>query len=195
MTTIDKLQDINFKDTHFNQKFAMDIREFNDLNFSRTVFDCKFNWQPKHVNGQVVNFTNATFKQRVTFCQKIIDCRIYFEEACFENDLILIRAHFNNEVNLDKAIIKGEAQFCGTKFNRAILTETTFENKADFSNAKFNEKSYFTNAIFKTDADFSSATFADEARFLNAVLKAWQFLKMPNLKIKQTSKQIKILLS
>lgn len=172
MATISQLRDINFEGTYFKQKFTMNIREFNDLNFSRTVFDCKFNWQPKHVNGQVVNFTNATFKQKVTFCQKIIDYRIYFEEACFENDLILTRAQFNNEVNLDKAIIKGEAQFCGTKFNRAILTKTTFENKADFSNVVFNNKVDFTNVVFEADTDFSSATFTDEARFLNADFKS-----------------------
>ena len=184
LATISQLRDINFEGTYFKQKFTMNIREFNDLNFSRTVFDCKFNWQPKHVNGQVVNFTNATFKQKVTFCQKIIDYRIYFEEACFENDLILTRAHFNNEVNLDKAIIKGEAQFCGTKFNRAILTKTTFENKADFSNAVFNEKSYFTNAVFEADTDFSSATFTDEARFLNADFKGAAIFKNAEFKAK-----------
>nr|WP_314467336.1 pentapeptide repeat-containing protein [uncultured Campylobacter sp.] len=149
----------------------MDIREFDSLNFSYTVFNCEFKLQSEQINGKEVNFINATFKQKVTFCQKIIDCIIYFEEACFESDLILTRAHFNNEVNLDKAIIKGEAQFCGTQFNRAILTETNFENKADFSNAVFNNKADFTNAVFEADTDFSSATFTDEARFLNAGFK------------------------
>ena len=171
LATRDKLQDINFEGAHFNQKFTMDTREFDSLNFSYTVFNCEFKLQSEQINGKEVNFTNATFKQKVTFCQKIIDCRIYFEEACFESNLILTRAHFNNEVNLDKAIIKGEAQFCGTQFNRAILTEIDFENKADFSNVVFNNKADFTNAVFEADTDFNSATFDDEARFLNADFK------------------------
>ena len=171
MATISQLRDINFEGTYFKQKFTMDIREFNDLNFSHTVFDCEFKLQSEQINGEEANFTNAAFKQKVSFYRKTINCRIYFEETCFENDLILTGANFNNEVNLDKAIIKGEAKFRGTKFNRAILTKTTFENKADFSNAVFNEKSYFTNAVFEADTDFSSATFTDEARFLNADFK------------------------
>lgn len=171
LATISQLRDINFEGTYFKQKFTMDIREFNDLNFSHTVFDCEFKLQSEQINGEEANFTNAAFKQKVSFYRKTINCRIYFEETCFENDLILTGANFNNEVNLDKAIIKGEAKFRGTKFNRAILTKTTFENKADFSNAVFNEKSYFTNAVFEADTDFSSATFTDEARFLNADFK------------------------
>lgn len=184
LATISQLRDINFEGTHFNQKFTMKIREFNDLNFSRTVFDCEFKLQSKQINGQVANFTNATFKQKVSFYWKTINCRIYFEEACFESDLIFTEAKFNDVVNLDKAIIKGEAQFRGTQFREAILTETTFENKAYFSNAEFNEKSYFTNAIFEADTDFSSATFADEARFLNADFKGAAIFKNAEFKAK-----------
>ena len=171
LTTRNKLQDINFEGTHFNQKITMDIREFDSLNLSYTIFNCEFKLQAEQINGKEVNFTKAKFKQKVSFYRKTIDCRIYFEEACFENDLIFTEAKFNDVVNLNKVVFKGEAQFYGTKFNRAILTETNFENKADFSNAVFNEKAYFTNAVFKADADFSSATFDDEARFFNADFK------------------------
>lgn len=171
LTTRNKLQDINCEGTYFNQKFTMDIREFDSLDFSHTVFNCEFKLQSEQINGKEVNFTNAKFKQKVSFYRKIVDCRIYFEEACFESDLIFTEAKFNDVVNLGKAKFKGKVQFRGTKFNRAILTETTFENKADFSNVVFNEKAYFTNTIFKANTDFSSATFADEARFLNADFK------------------------
>ena len=184
LTTRSKLQDINFEGTHFNQKFTMDIREFNDLNFSHTVFDCEFKLQSEQVNGEEANFTNTTFKQKVSFYRKTINCRIYFEGACFESDLILTGANFNNEVNLDKAIIKGEAKFRGTKFNRAILTETNFENKADFSNAVFNDKAYFTNAVFEAHTDFSSATFTDEARFFNADFKGTAIFENAEFKAK-----------
>ena len=184
LATISQLRDINFEGTYFKQKFTMDIREFNDLNFSYTVFDCEFKLQSEQINGEEANFTNATFKQKVSFYRKKINCRIYFEEAYFENDLTFTEAKFNDVVNLDKAKFKGKAQFHGTKFNRAILTKTTFENKADFSNAEFNEKSYFTNAIFKTDADFSSATFADEARFLNADFKGTAIFENAEFKAK-----------
>ena len=184
LSTISELRDINFEGTLFNQKFTMKIREFNDLNFSHTIFNCEFKLQSEQINGKEVNFTNAKFKQKVSFYRKIVDYRIYFEEACFESDLIFTEAKFNDVVNLDKAKFKGEAKFCGTKFNIAILTETTFENIADFSNAEFNEKSYFTNAIFKTDADFSSATFADEARFLNADFKGTAIFENAEFKAK-----------
>nr|WP_249934167.1 pentapeptide repeat-containing protein [Campylobacter sp. RM16190] len=149
----------------------MDIREFNDLNFSHTVFDCKFNLKSKQINGEVVNFAEAIFKKEVSFYRKTINCRIYFEEACFESNLIFTEANFNNEIILDKANFKEEAKFCGTKFKIAILTGTNFENKADFSNAVFNEKAYFTDAVFEMSVDFSSATFTEEARFLNTNFK------------------------
>ncbi|WP_122870948.1 pentapeptide repeat-containing protein [Campylobacter showae] len=184
LATISQLRDINFEGTYFKQKFTMDIREFNGLNFSHTVFDCEFKLQSEQINGEEANFTNATFKQKVSFYRKTINCRIYFEEAYFENELTFTEAKFNDVVNLDKAKFKGKAQFRGTKFNRAILTKTTFENKADFSNAVFNEKSYFTNAIFKTDADFSSATFADEARFFNADFKGTAIFENAEFKAK-----------
>jgi len=173
LATRDKLQDINFEGAHFNQKFTMDIREFDSLNFSHTVFDCKFNWQPKQSYGKEIKLTNAKFKQEASFNRKTINCRIDFEEACFESDLIFTEAKFDYVVNLDKSKFKGKAQFRGTQFSEAILTETTFENKADFSNAafKFNNKADFTNAVFEADVDFSSATFDDEARFFNADFK------------------------
>lgn len=171
LTTRNKLQDINCEGTYFNQKFTVDIREFDSLNFSHTIFNCEFKLQSEQINGKEVNFTNAKFKQKVSFYRKTIDCRIFFDEACFENNLILIRTRFNNEVILDKAIIKGEAQFYGTKFSEAILTETTFKNKADFLNVVFNNKADFTNAVFEADTDFNSATFDDEARFFNADFK------------------------
>jgi hypothetical protein len=184
LATRGRLQDVNFEETHFNQKFTMDIREFDSLNFSHTVFNCEFKLQSEQINGKEVNFTNAKFKQKVSFYRKIVDCRIYFEEACFESDLIFTEAKFNDIVNLDKAIFKGKAQFRGTKFNRAILTETNFENKADFSNAVFNEKSYFTNAVFEMDTDFSSATFSDEARFFNADFKGTAIFENAEFKAK-----------
>lgn len=186
LTTRNKLQDINFEGTHFNQKFTMDIREFDSLNFSHTVFDCKFNWQPKQSYGKEIKFTNAKFKQEASFDRKTINCRIYFEEARFESDLIFTEAKFNDVVNLDKAIFKGKAQFRGTQFSEAILTETTFENKADFSNAafKFNNKADFTNAVFKADVDFSSATFDDEVRFFNADFKGTAIFENAEFKAK-----------
>ena len=183
LTTRNKLQDINFEGTYFNQKFTMDIREFDSLNFSYTIFNCEFKLQSEQINGKEVNFTNTKFKQKVSFYRKTIDCRIFFDEACFENNLILIRARFNNEVILDKAIIKGEAQFRGTKFSEAILTETTFKNKADFSNVVFNNKADFTNVVFEADTDFNSATFDDEARFLNADFKGTAIFE--NIKFKK----------
>ncbi|MFL1705518.1 pentapeptide repeat-containing protein [Campylobacter sp. MOP7] len=119
----------------------------------------------------MVNFAEAIFKKEVSFYRKTINCRIYFEEACFESNLIFTEANFNNEIILDKANFKEEAKFYGTKFKRVILTGTNFENKANFSNAVFNEKAYFTDAVFEMSVDFSSATFANEARFFNTNFK------------------------
>lgn len=163
--------EIKFEATNFKQKLTIDIRKFSVLDFSCAEFDCELALNAKQFNGININFTNATFNQKLSFHRSIINCGVLFKEAYFENDLTFTEAKFNDVVNLDKAIFKGKAQFRGTKFNRAILTETNFENKADFSNAVFNEKAYFTNAVFKADADFSSATFTDEARFFNTDFK------------------------
>ena len=171
LDTKNELKEVKFKAAYFKQKFTMDIGKFSVLDFSCAKFDCELNLHAKQLDGINIDFTNATFNQKLSFNKSIINCEMLFKEACFESDLIFTEAKFNDVVNLDKAKFKGKAQFRGTKFNRAILTETTFENKADFSNAVFNEKSYFTNAVFKADTDFNSATFADEARFLNADFK------------------------
>ncbi|MBE9818005.1 pentapeptide repeat-containing protein [Campylobacter concisus] len=171
LDTKNELGEVKFEDAHFKQKFAMDIGKFSVLDFSSAKFYCELNLHARQFDGININFTNATFNQKLSFHRSIINCGVLFKDACFESDLIFTETKFNDVVNLDKAKFKGKAQFRGTKFNRAILTETTFENKADFSNAVVNEKAYFTNAVFKADADFRSATFANEARFFNTDFK------------------------
>lgn len=52
LSTISELRDINFEGTLFNQKFTMDIRKFDVLNFSHTVFDCEFKLQTEQINGE-----------------------------------------------------------------------------------------------------------------------------------------------
>jgi len=182
LDTKNELGEVKFEAAHFKQKFTMDIGKFSVLDFSRTEFYCELNLYAKQFDGININFTNATFNQKLSFHRSIINCEMLFKEACFESNLIFTEAKFNDVVNLDKAKFKGKAQFRGTKFNRAILTETNFENKADFSNAIFNEKAYFTNAIFKADADFSSAIFADEARFFNVDFKGTAIFENTEIK-------------
>ena len=184
LSTEKELREIKFEDAYFKQKFTMDIGKFSVLDFSCAKFDCELNLHARQLDGININFTNATFNQKLSFNKSIINCEMLFKDARFESDLIFTEAKFNDVVNLDKAIFKGKAQFRGTKFNRAILTETTFENKADFSNVVFNEKAYFTNAVFKADADFSSATLTDEARFLNADFKGAAIFKNAEFKAK-----------
>ena len=182
LDTKNELGEVKFEAAHFKQKFTMDIGKFSVLDFSHTEFYCELNLYAKQFDGININFTNATFNQKLSFHRSIINCEMLFKEACFESNLIFTEAKFNDVVNLDKAKFKGKAQFRGTKFNRAILTETNFENKADFSNAIFNEKAYFTNAVFKADADFSSAIFADEARFFNVDFKGTAIFENTEIK-------------
>lgn len=165
------MKEVKFEAAYFKQKFTMDIGKFSVLDFSCAKFDCELNLHAKQFDGININFTNATFNQKLSFNKSIINCEMLFKEACFESDLIFTEAKFNDVVNLDKSKFKGKAQFRGTQFSEAILTETTFENKADFSNVVFNNKADFTNAVFEADTDFNSATFDDEARFFNADFK------------------------
>ena len=180
--TKNELGEVKFEATCFKQKFIMDIGKFSVLDFSSAEFDCELNLHAKQFDGININFTNAKFNQKLSFHRSIINCEMLFKEARFESDLIFTETKFNDVVNLDKAKFKGKAQFHGTKFNRVILTETNFENKADFSNAVFNEKAYFTNAIFKADTDFGSTTFTDEARFFNAKFKDTTTFEKANFK-------------
>lgn len=182
LSTEKELGEVKFEAAYFKQKFTMDIGKFSVLDFSCAKFDCELTLHAKQFDGININFTNATFNQKLSFHRSVINCEMLFKEACFENDLIFTEAKFNDVINLDKAIFKGKAQFHGTKFNRVILTETNFENKADFSNAIFNEKSYFTNTVFKADTDFSSANFVDEAKFFNAKFKDTTTFEKANFK-------------
>jgi len=183
LDTKNELREVKFEAAHFKQKFTMDIGKFSVLDFSSAEFDCELNLHSMQFDGININFTNATFNQKLSFNKSIINCGLLFKEACFESDLTFTEAKFNDVVNLDKAKFKGKAQFRGTKFSEAILTETTFKNKADFSNVVFNNKADFTNAVFKADTDFNSATFDDEARFLNADFKGKAIFE--NIKFKQ----------
>ncbi len=165
LDTKNELGEVKFEAVHFKQNFTMDIGKFSVLNFSCAEFDCELNLHAKQFDGINIDFTKVTFNQKLSFHRSIINCEILFNEACFKNYLIFTEAKFNDIVNLDKA------KFRGTKFNRVILTETTFENKADFSNVVFNNKADFTNAVFEADTDFSSTTFNDEARFFDTDFK------------------------
>lgn len=171
LVTKNELGEVKFEATHFKQKFTMNIRKFNVLDFTGAKFDCELALHAKQFDGININFTKTMFKQKVSFHRSIINCEVLFEEACFEGDLIFTEAKFNDVVNLDKAKFKGEAQFSGTKFYRAILTEINFENKADFSNAVFNDKAYFTNATFAKEVKFNNILFKNNAYFRNTVFK------------------------
>ena len=94
-----------------------------------------------------------------------------FREACFEDNLIFTKAKFNNVVNLNKVVFKEEVHFHGTKFNKAILSETNFENEVDFSSATFKEKAYFRNAIFTKDVKLNNILFKNNAYFKNTLFK------------------------
>ena len=85
--------------------------------------------------------------------------------------MIFTKAKFNDVVNLSKVVFKEEVHFHGTKFNKAIISETNFENKADFSNAIFNEKAYFRNAIFTKTAKLNNILFKNNAYFKNTLFK------------------------
>lgn len=171
LVTKNELGEAKFEASHFKQKFTMNIRKFNVLDFTGAKFDCELALHAKQFDGININFTKTMFKQKVSFHRSIINCEVLFEEACFEGDLIFTEAKFNDVVNLDKAKFKGEAQFSGTKFYRAILTEINFENKTNFSNAVFNDKAYFTNATFAKEVKFNNILFKNNAYFRNTVFK------------------------
>ena len=171
LVTKNELGEVKFEATHFKQKFTMNIRKFNVLDFTGAKFDCELALHAKQFDGININFTKTMFKQKVSFHRSIINCEVLFEEACFEGDLIFTEAKFNDVVNLDKAKFKGEAQFSGTKFYRAILTEINFENKANFSNAVFSEKAYFTDAVFTKEVKLNNILFKNNAYFKNAIFK------------------------
>ena len=118
-----------------------------------------------------MDFTKAIFKQKVSFRKSIINCKMLFREACFEDNLIFTKAKFNNVVNLNKVVFKEEVHFHGTKFNKAILSETNFENEVDFSSATFKEKAYFRNAIFTKDVKLNNILFKNNAYFKNTLFK------------------------
>ena len=171
LVTKNELEGLKFEAAHFRQEFNIDIQKFKVLDFSCAKFDCELTLHAKQFDGININFTNAKFNQKLSFHRSIINCGVFFKEACFENDLIFTEAKFNDVVNLDKAKFKGEAKFRGTKFNRVILTETTFENKADFSNAVFKEKAHFRNAIFTKDVKLNNILFKNNAYFKNTLFK------------------------
>ncbi|WP_148821473.1 pentapeptide repeat-containing protein [Campylobacter concisus] len=171
LDTKNELGEVKFEATHFKQKFTMDIRKFSVLYFSCAEFDCELALDAREFNGTKIDFTKATFKQKVSFNGSIVNCRMLFKEACFEDNLIFTKAKFNDVVNLSKVVFKKEVHFHGTKFNKAIISETNFENKVDFSNAIFKEKAHFRNAIFTKDVKLNNILFKNNAYFKNTLFK------------------------
>lgn len=171
LVTKNELEGLKFEAAHFKQKFTMDIGKFSVIDFSSAEFDCELNLHTKQFDGINIDFTKAMFKQKVSFYGSIINCRMLFKEACFEDDLIFTKAKFNDLVNLSKVVFKKEVHFHGTKFNKAIISETNFENKVDFSNAIFKEKAHFRNAIFTKDVKLNNILFKNNAYFKNTLFK------------------------
>ena len=171
LSTGKELGEAKFEAAHFKQNFNMDIGKFSILNFSCAEFDCEVNLHERQFDGINIDFTKAMFKQKVSFYGSIINCRMLFKEACFEDNLIFTKAKFNDVVNLSKVVFKKEVHFHGTKFNKAIISETNFENKVDFSNAIFKEKAHFRNAIFTKDVKLNNILFKNNAYFKNTLFK------------------------
>ena len=171
LSTGKELGEAKFEAAYFKQKFTMDIGKFSVLDFSCAKFDCELNLHERQFDGINIDFTKAIFKQKVSFRKSIINCKMLFREACFEDNLIFTKAKFNNVVNLNKVVFKEEVHFHGTKFNKAILSETNFENEVDFSSATFKEKAYFRNAIFTKDVKLNNILFKNNAYFKNTLFK------------------------
>jgi len=163
---------INFECTQFHSNaFFKAKQQIVSANFYQAKFKNNASFEGIQFGDIIADFSEVEFDKDISFYRCTFKCETKFNSTVFSGIVKFTGVQFNNVVNLNKVNFKDEAQFYRAKFNRAILTETKFENKANFANAVFSEKAYFTDAVFIREVKLNNILFKNNAYFKNAIFK------------------------
>jgi len=105
----------------------------------------------------IVNFSRATFCNKVTFSEARFIKDVYFTITTFKGDAEFYGVNYLDEVDFGRA-----------KFERnAYFTKSIFNNVAEFSNVVISGNAYFEDSSFCKSAIFSTSRFVEIINFKN----------------------------
>lgn len=136
------------------------------------------NWKGKEFFKQL-DFHDANFKQEANFENAIFHHKVNFDSVKFVDRVSCSRTRFKAEASFGAVTFNGAAMFSDAMFEgeAIFLSEfqrvayfhgACFNQKADFLQARFQERALFPKASFKAEALFHGAVFMDLANFIEA---------------------------
>ena len=185
-------------DVHFEKAVFHGEAKFNDATFLKSVkFYNKTKFQNKAVfsgltvsentefesvsfadksyfNGATLGNSGTTNQQKTCFYNSSFDGVADFSNINFCSINEFIDLHFSKEVSFYDSIFTGDTSFIqhpNTHFVFNKLAGPKYNEKAEFSDAKFEGTLHFENIEFNDGADFIRTVFYEESNFENILFK------------------------
>ena len=185
-------------DVHFEKAVFHGEAKFNDATFLKSVkFYNKTKFQNKAVfsgltvsentefesvsfadksyfNGATLGNSGTTNQQKTCFYNSSFDGVADFSNINFCSINEFIDLYFSKEVSFYDSIFTGDTSFIqhpNTHFVFNKLAGPKYNEKAEFSDAKFEGTLHFENIEFNDGADFIRTVFYEESNFENILFK------------------------
>jgi uncharacterized protein YjbI with pentapeptide repeats len=128
------------------------------------------NWKGKEFVKKL-DFHDATFKQEANFDKAVFHQKVDFHSTKFVDHLSCSQTRFKAEAFFGAVIFSGAAMFSDAIFEDEAIFLSEFRRVAYFHGACFNQKADFLQARFDERALFPKTSFRGEAWFHGAVFR------------------------
>jgi uncharacterized protein YjbI with pentapeptide repeats len=126
---------------------------YNRVSIFEKVIPYKFDMSEK-VFMNDLDLNSSTFQEEV-----------YFSDSKFNNHIFANKTIFNSSLIFHNVKFKKGASFCGTKFNFLQISECSFEDQVNTSNAEFCGEAHIIGTKFLNILWCNRSTFSDLTRF------------------------------
>ncbi|MCH3689322.1 hypothetical protein LZB76_01275 [Campylobacter lari] len=155
-----------------NQIIAIAVIFNKEVIFSRCIFEKRINFTYAIFNSYV-DLTETMFKNEVRFImtQFLADqttagiIENNFSEAVFKDKVSFAMAKFKARVSFSITRFESEVNFTETKFFAEYINQENIEN--DFRAIFFKDKVFFSSVEFKARVSFNMTHFEGKARFID----------------------------
>jgi uncharacterized protein YjbI with pentapeptide repeats len=151
---------------HFKAPEGLELAISNEtIDFGKSTFTGPTDFKAVRFEGDIVDFSEAVFEERVDFSGSEFDCMAHFGDVIFQD-----------EVNFENCDFR-YVSFWKTKFlKRARFGNTLVRGTADFEEAEFQGEADFRQAKILRWSDFTKARFRSQVDFANADIRKALFL-------------------
>ncbi|RME03434.1 MAG: hypothetical protein D6805_06455 [Planctomycetota bacterium] len=144
-------------------------RLHRDALLNETFFSKKAEFRFLEISGRA-SFSSVTFHQEANFYRaKFLGSTFFlgtrFQDVTFVNTTFGDQAFFSFDKN---TLEERNRQNMSNKHEVPLMFVSTFEGKADFTNALFYQKTIFENIFFQEFVRFKNTYFAEEISFQNS---------------------------